>query len=132
MSVLFPSFSKKTQKKSAGSSVLNAAIRSDKPHTQEAAHRFIEGTPPVRRIANVMMHIPEGRSGSRHFAKSVQNSALHSRGPQYRMNDVGGGGPSRPEHAHAHEVMRKYNKPIHNGITAHKIVYGGQQSAADN
>lgn len=123
MSLHFPTFSKNSQKKSAGTSVLNAAIRTNHGATQEAAARFLEATPPVRRIANVMMHIPEGRSGSRHFTKSVRNSALHS----------GSAHPyaSRPERLHAHEVMRKYNKPIQNGIIAHKAVYGGSSLAAE-
>jgi hypothetical protein len=68
-----------------------------------------------------MMHIPEGRSGARHFSKTSGNSALH-RG----ASGFGPGIPSRPERLHAHEVMRKYNKPINNGIVAHKAVYGGE------
>ena len=118
MSVHFPTFSKNTQKKSAGASVLNAAIRSSNPATQIAAARFLETTPPARRIANVMMHIPEGRSGSRHFSKTVGNSALHRGGTVAPY-------ATRPERLHAHEVMRKYNKPMNNGIVAHKAVYGG-------
>ena len=123
MSLHFPTFSKNNQKKSAGTSVLNAAIRTNNPATQEAASRFLEAPPPVRRIANVMMHIPEGRSGSRHFTKSSRNSALHS-GSAHHSH------ASRPERLHAHEVMRKYNKPIQNGIVAHKAVYGGSSFAA--
>lgn len=118
MSVHFPSFSKNTQKKSAGASVLNAAIRSSNPATQVAAARFLETTPPARRIANVMVHIPEGRSGARHFSKTVGNSAMH-RGSAHSHY------VTRPDRLHAHEVMRKYNKPMNNGIVAHKAVYGG-------
>lgn len=138
MSLLFPTFSKNTQKKSAGTAVLNAAIRSDKPHAQQAANSFIHNAPPVRRIANVMMHIPEGRSGSRHFSKASQKSALHrsNRGPQsLGMFGHGTGLPPpahRPERLHAHEVMRKYNKPINNGIVAHRAVYGGQSSSENS
>lgn len=95
--------------KSGGLSVLDAAAERGQFHTSLAARASSEHGPRTTRLANFQVH-RVGGSASKYMRK------IHP--GMVEVSKVGGPG-------HVHDLFEKYNKPMKNGIVAHKMIYGG-------
>jgi len=97
------------QPRSAGLSVLDAAAERGRFHQSAAALASSEHGPRTTRLANFAVH-RVGGSASKYMRKMNPGMA--------ELSKLGAPG-------HVHEMYEKYNKPMKNGILAHKMIYGG-------